>query len=372
MLTSYELATFIAYTYTGSMPDALLFEAAANNELQTEAQIEAQIIRLLATDKARLHFAEFAAQWLATDKVVSATKSADLYPDFTPNIRDLMTQEVREIFKHVMFDGTQPVSDIYDNFTFLNSDLANFYGIAGVSSTDFEKVENLTNRGGVLTSGAFMAGFAHEEETSPIKRAVAVRERMLCQTVPPMPTDIDLEREAADGALEDFIASHGGVITNRERYGFLTQGEACKGCHEEIINPHGFGMEDFDSIGLTRTAGVNGKAIDDSGQLIGTETLDDGNTISFSGARELSDYLTTLTTTQNCFAEKGFRFAMGTGHDVFDHVAENAPDLAADEKASYQCGIDKMVDAMSNNNQNARAAFTALGASDFIRYRKQR
>jgi hypothetical protein len=217
-----------------------------------------------------------------------------------------------------------------------------------------------------------MAGFAHEEETSPIKRAVAVRERMLCQTVPPMPTDIDLEREAADGALEDFIASHGGVITNRERYGFLTKGEACASCHEAIINPHGFGMEDFDSIGLPRTAGVNGKAIDDSGQLIGTETLDDGNVVNFSGARELSDYLVSLSTTQHCFAEKGFRFAMGIGHDVFDHVAENAPELDADEKASYQCGIDKMVDSMGNNNQNARSAFTALGASDFIRYRKQR
>jgi mono/diheme cytochrome c family protein len=371
ILTQYELASFLSYTYTGSMPDELLFEAARNNELLTELQIETQITRLLGTDKAKEHFGEFSAQWLSTDSVLSATKSTELFPEFTASIRQLMAQEVREIFKHVMFDGNQSVSNLYGNFSFLNQELANFYDITGVSGTDFTKVSSLTNRGGILTSGAFMAGFAHEEETSPIKRAVAVRERMLCHKVPPMPTDIDAERENVAALLDAFIAEQGS-ITNRERYWFLTKDAPCSSCHDEIINPQGFGMENFDAVGLLRTHGVNGKAIDASGQLIGVEEMTDGLSVSFNGARGLSNELENLTSARTCFAEKGFRFVMGTGHDIFDHVANDAPVLVADEKAGYQCGVDSMVQRMGSNNQNARAAFIALGVSDFVRYRKQR
>jgi len=370
VLTQYELASFLSYTYTGSMPDEALFIAAKNNELLTETQIKAQITRLLATEKAKNHFGEFSAQWLATDNVLSATKSATLYPEFTTGIRKLMAQEVREIFKDVMFEGNQSVSNIYGNFSFLNQELANFYGVPGVTGTDFTRVD-LAGRGGVLTSGAFMAGFAHEEETSPIKRAVAVRERMLCHKVPPMPTDIDAARENVAKLLEEFITAQGS-ITNRERYWFLTKDAPCSSCHDEIINPQGFGMENFDAIGLLRTHGVNGKAIDASGQLVGVEEMTDGQSVSFVGARALSDELQNLTAARTCFSEKGFRFVMGTGHDIFDHVADGAPELPEDEKAGYQCGVNSMMQYMDSNNHNARAAFTALGISDFVRYRKRR
>ncbi|MDX1343641.1 MAG: DUF1592 domain-containing protein, partial [Reinekea sp.] len=371
ILTPYEMASFLSYTYTGTMPDTELFEAAATGALSSAFELEAQVDRLLKTPQARDHFGEFAAQWFATDNVLSATKNAELYPDFTPAIRKLMAQEVREIVKHVMFDGEQSVSAFYDNFSFMNAELANYYGVSGVTGNDFTKVSNLSDRGGVLTSGAFMAGFAHEEETSPIKRAVAVRERMLCHKVPPMPTDIDAAREDVAKRLQEYIEQNG-QITNRERYAFLTKDVPCSSCHDAIINPHGFGMENIDSVGLMRTVGVNGKAIDASGQLIGTNEMTDNNVLTFHGARQLSDLLENLPSAQSCFAEKGFRFVMGIGHDIYDHVAEDAPELAADEKAAYQCGIDTMTQRMSSQNQNARAALIALGASDFIRYRKQR
>lgn len=38
-LTSHEMATFLAYTFTGSTPDQTLLDAAARDELRTEAQI---------------------------------------------------------------------------------------------------------------------------------------------------------------------------------------------------------------------------------------------------------------------------------------------------------------------------------------------
>ncbi len=372
ILTPYEIATFLSYTYTGSTPDDILMAAAAANALSTDEEIQAQILRLLGTAKARDHFGEFAAQWLHADQVISATKNAEVFPDFTPDIRTAMATEVREIFKHVMFDDTQPITNIYQNFSFMNKTLADFYGVSGPTGSNFVKVTNLSNRGGVITSGAFMAGFAHEEETSPIKRAVTLREDMLCQKVPPMPTNIELAREDAAEALEAYIQEQGGAITNRERYAFLTKDQPCSDCHDEIINPHGFGMEDFDAVGLARTIDANNLAIDASGQLIGTYTLDDGEVETFHGARDLSETMIELPASQACFNKKSFRFVMGIGHDVFDYVADDAPVLSDEEKAGYSCALDAMDASMAQSNNNARSAVTALGLRDIVRYRKQR
>ena len=186
------------------------------------------------------------------------------------------------------------------------------------------------------------------------------------------PTNIELAREAADGALDAYIEEQGGTITNRERYAFLTKDEPCSDCHREIINPHGFGMEDFDAVGLLRVIDANNKTIDASGELIGTVELTDTDVVSFHGAKELSLTLSELPAAQTCFSEKSFRFVMGIGHDVFDHVADDAPELSSDEKAAYSCALDSMNGSMAQSNNNARAALTALGIRDIVRYRKQR
>ena len=372
VLTQYELATFLAYTYTGTTPDSALLAAAAADELLSDAQIRSQISRLLATDKAKNHFADFASQWFKTDSVLAVTKSASDFPDFTPSIRQAMAKEVREIFKHVMFDDQQPVTNLYSNMSFMNKELADFYGVAGVTGNNFVKVNNLNNRGGVLASGAFMTSFAHEKETAPIIRAVRVRENLLCQKVPPMPTDIALERDDAAAALAVYIQEQGGSITNRQRYAFLTKDEPCSQCHDKVINPHGFGMEDFDAVGRIRTMDANNLSIDASGELHGTYTLNDGDVKSFQGVHQFSGLLESLPAAKECFTQKSFRYVMGIGHDVFDHVAADAPELSTDEKGAYSCALDAMNTEMNSANSNAKAAFTALGVRDIVRYRKAR
>ena len=370
VLSPYELATFLAYTYTGSTPDDELLQAAADNALTTDAQLQAHIDRLLLTSKAREHFGEFAAQWLRTDRVVSVVKDTNVFPDFTLDVRQAMAQEVREIFKHVMFDGNQPIDNLYGDFTFLNSDLATFYGISGNYNNTFTKIDGLNDRGGILTSGAFMTGFANQSETSPIQRAVSVREDMMCQTVPPMPTDLDILRDDAANSLEAYIQSQGGIISNRERYHFLTKDVPCSDCHKEIINPHGFGMEDFDAVGRARLVDANDLLIDADGQLIGLSALNDGDVRSFVGAKQLSSHLQGLPATRSCFVQKSFRYVMGTGHDEFEHGNSSGPQLSNAEKAGYSCTLNVMNDAMSAANYNPRQALRTLGVRDIVRYRK--
>ena len=180
------------------------------------------------------------------------------------------------------------------------------------------------------------------------------------------------DSDEAAAELEAHIEANGGFIANRDRYRILTAPEACAGCHDEIINPHGFGMEDFDAVGLVRTVDANGFEIDSSGQLVGTYELGDGGVADFNGAREFSDLLMTLPATQECFTEKSFRYVMGTGHEEFDSISADAPELTSEEIEDYACTIDAMNSSMSANNQNARSTFLSIGISDLVRYRKQR
>ena len=271
-----------------------------------------------------------------------------------------------------MFDDNQPITNIFSDFSFLNGTLSEFYGVGGATGNNFVKVSNLAERGGVLTSGAFMSGFANDLESSPIQRAVSVREDILCQVVPPMPTDIDLFRDNVANSLDDYIEAQGGSITNRERFHFLTKDEPCSVCHDEIINPHGFGMENFDAVGRIRDIDAEGNFIDSSGELIGTYELDDGNVETFDGAVGLSSIIADLPVTTECFSEKSFRFVVGTGHDVFDHITADAPELDDDEIAGYSCGLEVMNAAMSASNNNAQAAFRTLSTLDFVMFRRNR
>lgn len=372
VLTPYEMATFLAYTYTGTTPDQPLMDAADNDRLNTDAEINGQVSRLMGLPKARDHFGNFfAANWLRTDRVREAQKDDALYPGFTASVRASMAAEVRELFEFVMFNGERPVRQLYGNSTFLNQELADFYGISGTFENNrFTRVTNLPNRGGILTSGAFMAGFSHQDESSPIQRAVFVREHLLCQEVPPMPDNLDGLREESEDELQQLIRDSGGAVSNRVIYHQLTKDSPCDVCHAEIINPLGFGMENFDAVGLLRTSDLNGISIDDSGELIGVAEISDGDRIPYIGGRALSSELQDLPGIADCFRQKALRFVLGTGHAAFDGDERDTRPLTDDQRQAYSRVLDDMQVEMEANNNNIRAAFRALGTADVVRYRR--
>jgi mono/diheme cytochrome c family protein len=379
VLTPYQLASYLAFTFTGSTPDDALLEAAAKGKLDTKEQISAQVERLLKTDRAHKHFGDFAAQWLRTDGVLTTTKSETLYPGFTQEVRKAMAQEVRDIFTHVVLDGGEPFSSMYDgDFTFANQALAEFYGIAGVTGSQMRKVTGVTDRAGLVTSGAFMAVHAHEEDTGPILRSTYFRRRMLCQHVPIPPTgvsltsdgtvDFDVEREAALQKLKDYLAAHGGKATSRLKYETQTSASVCQTCHKEMINPLGFGFEDFDSVGLPQNKDFNGLTIDASGTLYGVNAVGDSEVIQFNGAKELASQIADLDVTRQCFVENSFRMAMGTGSTYIDRVINI--ELSDRELWDYSCQVEKLDTIMKNSGNDPVELLKALGTMDSVRYRK--
>jgi hypothetical protein len=376
VLSDYEIASFLSYTLTGSTPDETLLSAASNGELGTQAQLEAQIQRLLASDKAKRHLGIFAAQWLGSDEVINAQKDSTLFPDFTPAVREAMAAEAKALFNHAFYDDNEGFSSLFNaNYVFVNDALANYYGLnaVGTNSTDplqMVKVDATSaHRGGVLTLGALMANQADLSESSPIKRAANVRARMLCQDIPkPDDTIASFRAERADALIREL---KGQVITHRDFIAGITKESPCDACHDEIINPLGFGFEDYDAAGRYRTVDVNNLSIDSSGILYGVNSLYDGNTLDFNGGKDLSNKFADLGSVQSCFSANVFRYAMDIGHDRIDSASKQTGELTNEEKQDYSCSVDTLSSTLATSN-SMRELFTRLGTLDLVRFRKQR
>ena len=388
VLDSYELATALAYMYTGSTPDEILMSAAGNNQLNSEAQIASQIDRLLNSPRGREHTANFGANWFLADRVNEATRKDGKFND---NIKADMAREVRELFSTVFYDENVPFGDLYGgDFTVLNRRLAQYYGVNTPSSGDNDwRVTNTNDRGGILTSGAFMVNTGSDAYTRPILRAVKLRELMLCHVVPP-PNNIngDPAEQAAlaaarQQALDEITVDvAGGRLTSREYFERQTDSPICAGCHEKIINPL-FGLEDFDAYGLPRTtqkgvgdAGQNGLPVDNSGILYGLRSIsDEANLITFNGTKDLATQIADLPAVRSCLAVNSFRWTTGLPLDTkaYSKQANGAVDepvkLTSAQESQYACVKEELVSELGDND-DPRALYRKIGTLDLIRLRR--
>jgi hypothetical protein len=183
----------------------------------------------------------------------------------------------------------------------VNADLAKFYGLSGPSGKAFEKVRlDPTQRAGILTLGSLLTINAHSNQTSPVHRGKLVRERFLCDQMPPPPPNVMITPPEPDP-----------TSTARERFAQHSSDPACGGCHS-LMDPLGFGFENYDAIGRFRTA-ENGKTIDPSGTI--TQSDIDG---TFGGVVDLAKKLTGSQDVQNCYVTQWFRFAFGRGETSAD------------------------------------------------------
>jgi hypothetical protein len=302
-------------------------------------------------------------------------KDSSIYPDFSDDVRQAMAQEVREVFNHVVLDEGEPFSALYDgDFTFANQVLADYYGIGAVTGSDLQKVSDVTSRAGLVTSGAFLSVHAHEQETGPILRATYLRKRILCHNVPAPPTgvslnvDFDEARQESVEQWEAYLAANNGLATSRRKYDFQTSADVCQTCHQEMLNPLGFGFEDFDAVGLPQIQDYNNLSIHSSGALYGITSISDGESISFNGAKEIAHAIAGLDVTRQCFIDNSFRMAMGTGSTYLDRNMDI--ELSDDEVASYSCEVQKLDEQMKSSDYSTVELLKALGTMDSVRYRK--
>ncbi|HEX6240222.1 MAG TPA: DUF1588 domain-containing protein, partial [Polyangiales bacterium] len=250
-------------------------------------------------NKAKEQLGEFSLQWLRSEGVVSANKDKDVYPNFRDSLREAMVQEQKRFFSRVVLEERGKFEQLFTpSFTLVNRELAQFYGLP-MPANDYDKVDvGQSGRGGVLGFGSVMASHAHQNESSPIKRGLYVRNRLLCQVLPSPPANLDTTPPGLDPTL-----------TTRERFAKHTADAACSSCHT-FIDGVGFGLEGFDGVGQQRSM-ENNIAVDTSGEIRGIESLSDGSSKKFNGARELAAVLRDSENAKACLALQYYRFGRG-------------------------------------------------------------
>jgi hypothetical protein len=178
---------------------------------------------------------------------------------------------------------------------YVDDALASYYGLPAPGSDALVPVPASGQRFGLLTQASVLAQFSNTNRTSPTKRGLFVRGRLLCQEPPPPPGDVPPLPGDVDGDAD-----------LRERLEQHVSSPACSGCHQ-LIDPIGFGLEQYDLAGRFRNADETGGAIDASGEVLGLEDTDG----RFTGARELAELLVGSGEIEACVARQLFRFASG-------------------------------------------------------------
>lgn len=259
-LDDYQLASRLSYFLWSTMPDAELSALADRGKLHEPAVLRAQVKRMLQDERARVLFDGFGAQWLGIGGLKDKTFDPEKFPEMTPELRTAMYDEVRLFFESIMRENRSVVAFIDGDYTFLNEALARVYGLEKtVVGPQLRKVRLTdSNRGGVLGMPGILAMTSFPDRTSPVKRGVWVLEQVLGEHVPPPPANVPtLEKQD-----KKKIAN----LTLRQRTELHRTNAACANCHK-ILDPIGFGLENFDAIGRWRTKDDSGGPIDAAGEM---------------------------------------------------------------------------------------------------------
>jgi hypothetical protein len=285
-LGGYEIANRMSYLLWATMPDDALFAAAAEGRLDNADGRRAEAERMLAHPKAREQLHRFHAMWLGYRSI---PHTAELVSAFN--------RETSALIDRVVLEEPGSYLRLFTmDETFVDDSLADHYGLPRPDGGEGWVSYEGTGRAGILGHGTLLAAFSKFEDTSPTQRGILVRTRLMCETVPRPPPNVDAD-QPPQGAMD--------ALCKYERYAeHRDQSTSCAGCHS-LMDPIGFGLENFDIAGRYREHddGLPECTIEGSGEIVGIG--------DFSGPGELSQLLVDNGYVDACAVEQFLRFALG-------------------------------------------------------------
>ena len=314
-LDDYQLASRLSYLLWSTMPDAELSGLADRGKLHDPAVLRLQVKRLLKDPRSRALFDGFGAQWLGLASLEGKTFDTVKFPQMNAEMRLAMYDEARLFFDSIVRENRSVVRFVDSDYTFLNRTLAPIYGLENTVTGSRMRRVKLTdpNRGGVLGMPGVLATTSFPNRTSPVKRGVWVLEQVLGEKVPPPPPNVP--------ALEKQDQKTVAQLTLRQRTELHRTEAVCANCHK-ILDPIGFGLENFDAIGRWRNRDDTGGAIEAAGELPGGKR--------FSAPKDLKAIIAARPKElARNFTEKFLAYSLcrqleGYDEIVVDHLMETA------------------------------------------------
>ena len=163
-----------------------------------------------------------------------------------------------------------------------------------------------------------------------------MRERLLCQPIAPPPANVKAVPPPVDPNA-----------TTRQRFSQHSNDASCAPCHK-LMDPIGFGFEEYDAIGRFRTEEA-GLDIDASGEIVNSK---DANG-KFNGAVELADRLSKSEEVRACVVTPWFNYGHGRTTTTED-----------------SCTMAQLRTTFSAANHDVKALLIGLTQTDAFLYRK--
>lgn len=278
-LDDYEIASRLSYLLWASTPDRWLLDLAGAGGLSSSEDRMEAARRMLDDERALAQVDRFHALWLGYNQL---PHSAEL--------TQAMREETHALLRRVVFEEDLPYMEIF-RFpeTHVSDSLAAHYGLPDPEG-EAGWVPYDDGRGGILSHGSVLSGFSTGGDTSVTRRGVFVRERLMCQFIPPPPPDVNADDLPDTHCKSEMVEVH--------------QRGGCGSCHK-YMDPIGWGLENYDLAGRFREhdEGKPECAIDGAGEI-----TDIGD---FTGPGALGELLVDEGSLEDCAIRQVVRFAIG-------------------------------------------------------------
>jgi hypothetical protein len=251
-----ELASRLSFFLWGSLPDDELIDAAVAGALERPSELERQVERMLADERASALAEDFAGQWLYLRNLRAAAPDMYVFPDFDDNLRSSALRETELLFETIVREDRPLTELLTADYTFVNERLAKHYGVPGIYGDQFRRVA-LTDerRHGLLGHASVLTLSSYPNRTSPVSRGNYVLTSILGTPPPEPPPNVP--------TLPESTAEKLSMRARMERH---RADPVCAGCHQ-LMDPIGLVLESFDGIGRWRSED-NGEAVGGYGSPI--------------------------------------------------------------------------------------------------------
>ena len=177
------------------------------------------------------------------------------------------------------------------------------------TATRFAPVNRPRGQGiGLLAQGSLLAERSQSFNSSPTRRGILIRQKLLCLGIPEQPA-----------VVPELPGPGMGWRTTRQRFETSHAQAACAACHRSF-NPIGFPLEHFDEGGRFRQS-ENGEPIDPSGHALGADgqillTVTDGE-------EDLSNILAGRPEVAACVVETSSKYLTSQNQNCVAGEARN-------------------------------------------------
>jgi hypothetical protein len=289
VLTSFEIANALAYGITDEAPDDELIDAAENEDLASPDVREAQARRLMG--KSEKIWQRFFWEWMHMSTLYSQGVEVGL----SDQVVDQMEEEYRTFIREVIVNERGTLRDVLSApYTWAQPELADHYG-ADHPGSGLQRIElDPTQRGGILTQGAWLVSHGKDGHDNVVRRGMSIYKDAMCNNNLRPPDGLDVLAE-----LNKLV---GDDATVREIVEVRGNAPACGGCHQ-VPDPMGMVFETFKSDGSWQENYPDGLPVDSDVTIMGLG--------SFDNARTLSEAFASDDTFQRCFVRRFTHFVAG-------------------------------------------------------------